>query len=92
MSLLQIVAGQKVGWALGAMMYEINTLPWKYVSDTNQADIAAKPLVENRYTGTTFFFGVLVSGLALAIFSIFRFRRYTRRDEYESIKSVDINV
>jgi hypothetical protein len=27
-----VVNGQKVGWALGAMMYEINTLPWKVVN------------------------------------------------------------
>jgi hypothetical protein len=74
------------------MMYEINTLPWKYDSTTHQADIAVKPVVNNRYTATTFFFGVLVSGLALTLFSTFRFRRYTRRDEYEPIKSVDINV
>jgi len=26
----EIVNGQKVGWAVGAMLYEINTLPWQY--------------------------------------------------------------
>ena len=25
-----VINGQKVGWALGAMLYEINTLPWNY--------------------------------------------------------------
>jgi len=25
-----IVNGQKLGWALGSMLYEINTLPWKF--------------------------------------------------------------
>ena len=28
---IDVVNGQKVGWALGSMLYEINTLPWKYV-------------------------------------------------------------
>ena len=26
----KVLNGQKVGWALGAMLYEINTLPWSY--------------------------------------------------------------
>ena len=28
----EVVNGQKVGWPLGAMLYEINTLPWVYVT------------------------------------------------------------
>jgi len=28
-----LVAGQKIGWALGAMLYEINTLPFTMVAD-----------------------------------------------------------
>jgi hypothetical protein len=27
---INVIKGQKVGWALGAMLYEINTLPWHY--------------------------------------------------------------
>jgi GDA1/CD39 (nucleoside phosphatase) family len=27
---LDVVKGQKVGWALGSMLYEINTLPWVF--------------------------------------------------------------
>lgn len=27
---LDVVNGQKVGWALGSMLYEINTLPWEF--------------------------------------------------------------
>lgn len=26
-----VVNGQKIGWALGSMLYEINTLPWIYI-------------------------------------------------------------
>lgn len=27
---IDVVNGQKVGWALGSMLYEINTLPWEF--------------------------------------------------------------
>lgn len=30
-----VVNGQKIGWALGSMLYEINTLPWLYVPKKN---------------------------------------------------------
>ena len=26
-----VIDGQRVGWALGSMLYEINSLPWKYI-------------------------------------------------------------
>jgi Golgi nucleoside diphosphatase len=32
---VKVVHGQKVGWALGAMLYEINTLPWQYQSNSD---------------------------------------------------------
>ena len=28
---MNVVMGQKVGWSLGSMLYEINILPWKYI-------------------------------------------------------------
>lgn len=27
---IDVINGQKLGWALGSMLYEINTLPWKF--------------------------------------------------------------
>jgi GDA1/CD39 (nucleoside phosphatase) family len=27
---MDVINGQKVGWALGSMLYEINTLPWEF--------------------------------------------------------------
>merc|ERR1712232_795335 len=30
-SAVKVVKGQKVGWALGSMLYEINTLPWTII-------------------------------------------------------------
>jgi len=28
-----VIAGQKVGWPLGSVLYEINNLPWTYEGD-----------------------------------------------------------
>ena len=33
---VQVISGHKVGWALGAMLYEINTLPWKHETQSSK--------------------------------------------------------
>jgi hypothetical protein len=30
MTAIDVIDGQKLGWALGSMLYEINTLPWRF--------------------------------------------------------------
>ena len=37
-----VVQGHKLGWALGSILYEINTLPWEYVEAHGQHHINAK--------------------------------------------------
>lgn len=39
--------GQKVGWALGAFLYEVNTLPWQYIDvpETSEDHIAMTTLI-----------------------------------------------
>jgi Golgi nucleoside diphosphatase len=83
-----VVAGQKVGWALGAMMYEINTLPWHYDKNSRAATKEHKSYHDNEL-GTTIFFSALVFGMFVAMASIFRSRRAEKRFHYESIKTVD---
>jgi Golgi nucleoside diphosphatase len=75
-----VIGGQKVGWTLGAIMYEINTLPWHYVTR------AEPEVVMDPFLGTSIFFAALVCGMLFALGSIFRSRRASQRYQYESIK------
>jgi hypothetical protein len=80
-----VLQGQKVGWALGAMLYELNTMPWTYlpsgrhhldeVDDFNQSHPA--------------FFVVLLSLFGLiAVSMIAMFRARDRRNKKYHCHSV----
>lgn len=77
-----VVNGQKVGWALGAMMYEINTFPWKIVTTQSKGGHGG--------TGSSrailVFF--LLTAVAMFISILFVFHRHGtrgRRSEYQPI-------
>jgi Golgi nucleoside diphosphatase len=76
-----VVSGQKVGWALGAMLYEINTLPWHY--DPVSLPGSGHPIA----TGV---FSVLVLVLCIGLYSVFRAQRKRRaqREGYDFIKTI----
>jgi Golgi nucleoside diphosphatase len=76
-----IVGGQKVGWTLGAIMYEINTLPWHYAANKPDVNYVIK-----RNHETSIFFGVIILGMIIALASIFRSRMLMKRYHYEPIK------
>lgn len=80
-----LVGGQKVGWTLGAIMYEINTLPWHYVSGKSEEDFPV-----DKTLGTTIFFSALVLGMIFALVSIFRARMLAKRSQYQPIKQTEI--
>ena len=80
-----LVGGQKVGWTLGAIMYEINTLPWHYVAGKSEKDLKV-----DKTLGTTIFFSALVLGMIFALVSIFRARILAKRSQYQPIKQTEI--
>jgi len=43
-TVIQEYEGKEVGWALGSVLYEINTLPWKFVDEAE----STRSLAENR--------------------------------------------
>lgn len=92
----KVIAGHKVGWALGAMLYEINTMPWQYVV-TEPTTEHENHYNESRFraaascaTNTVSFIGVylmLVVALAAAALVAVLTCRNRRKFHYEAIKS-----
>ena len=80
---IDVVDGQKLGWALGSMLYEINTLPWtfhkkslKKMTSSLLARISPSDPTSGRWPGTI----AILCVVAMWV----RFRRW-RRSEWASI-------
>lgn len=75
-----VVGGQKVGWALGAMLYEINTFPFT---------VAADNFVEYRSAHQSFashFILVALFGIITSVAFVFFLKKRRNRQSYEPIK------
>lgn len=75
-----IIGGHKVGWALGAMLYEINALPWQF--DTVPEIHAA----EHYVSRPTYYFVSVVLGVLAATVLLFVYRERGLRRLYEPLK------
>ena len=92
-----VVNGQKVTWALGSILYEINTLPWDYieihgkrhVNNHVQNDIIA----EWGHQFSMFLTGVIIASI-LGVMLVFRRhrKRSKRKDGYEYLREASNNV
>jgi len=58
-----VVNGHKVGWALGSMLYEINTLPWEYLPKNEEFQVYER---SNIFV----FFGVMIACVVLGLYWI----------------------
>jgi len=87
-----VVNGHKVGWALGSMLYEINTLPWTYIPKKDVAVYNAhfrnKELLYN-------FLGAIMICVCIGFYLILmtRHRRNNSyvKHQYSSIEDVELN-
>jgi Golgi nucleoside diphosphatase len=90
---VEVLNGHKVGWALGAMLYEINTLPWSYSRPDNNLEAQAKSL---QMQWNTLFIVATVFTMFAILLSMFLFRRRRITDhsggKYEEIKDVQMDV
>jgi Golgi nucleoside diphosphatase len=62
---LDVVNGQKLGWALGSMLYEINTLPWefkkRYLKNFLSLDLVGVGVEKiDSYFAVIAFFGIVI--------------------------------
>ena len=87
-----VVDGQKLGWALGSMMYEINSLPWQYSPNQWHKDF---------YDGDAFsivtFYAIMLWFILLGVFcilksspsmnSVYKKKGYSTVDDVQMIES-----
>ena len=88
-----IVNGQKIGWALGSMLYEINTLPWKYIP---RMDVEEFDTVVGGGHVIHYYLGALIICVSLGFYYILRSSRTRQRQhnfvkhQYSSIDNVEL--
>lgn len=90
-----VINGQKVGWPLGAMLYEINTFPWVYRDNDKKSkskdSFSVAPFDRigssaDRQTASMFLTSVIL-GIAFSLLAIFFVRkRNFERKHYSLIK------
>jgi|UniRef100_A0A8J9TG60 Golgi nucleoside diphosphatase len=87
---VRVIDGHKVGWALGAMLYEINSMPWKYVTAKEFGDFSIGSIGNDVAWGAVVCITLTVLGLftALVMTFVLRERRNRRRYDYELVKDV----
>lgn len=83
-----VIDGHKVGWALGSMLYEINTMPWEYVRETPVA-IPSEVSFTHHHKEQIFLLTVVVGLLFSFVVMIVSRRRRNQRDMYEVVKDVE---
>lgn len=86
----KVIDGHKVGWALGAMLYEINALPWTYKTDSPFAVAigSGDPALGKGGRSEILFLAAVALGLlALLMLLLGRGRRRDKKlHEYEVIQ------
>jgi len=85
----EVLNGQKVGWALGAMLYEINTFPWDYVPKLSPLEVADR---NDQNTIASMFVFVTLLGILVSTLATFACRRRRIRELYAPLKEVSIIV
>eukprot|EP00804_Cyclotella_cryptica_P020284 CCRYP_015889-RA/>CCRYP_015889-RA protein AED:0.01 eAED:0.01 QI:377/1/1/1/1/1/2/995/645 len=90
-----IINGQKVTWALGSILYEINTLPWDYIEVHGQHHVDQR-IRENMFDDWHKAFGWFMASVivccALILVRVLRFHQKNKTkggEGYEALKDVD---
>lgn len=89
---VKVVNGHKVGWALGAMLYEINTLPWSYLTPEDKL-VAEKASLQIQWDAL-FLVAILFAMFACLLTMFIVRRQYNmtvNRHRYEEIEDVPID-
>jgi hypothetical protein len=84
----KVINGHKVGWALGAMLYEINAMPWSYkTSHPFSVELSNNDGILPWSPPVLFLGSMALSIFALLLWVLGRGQRWNSKiDEYEPIK------
>ena len=90
-----IINGQKVTWALGSILYEINTLPWEYIESHGQHHLderVREEFFDDWGTSLAWFVGLVMVGAVVILLKIVGFhRRNNQTKGYEVLRDVDVD-
>jgi Golgi nucleoside diphosphatase len=82
-----VLNGQKVGWALGAMLYELNTSPWEYIG-SRHSDRLDAPSAGNFHPILLVL--LMLAGIGISMVAMFSARSRRNRSYYQPIKEETI--
>jgi hypothetical protein len=87
----KVIDGHKVGWPLGSMLYEINTMPWRYATDADLRVETGGFDFRNRSNASLCLLLIAIGTIG-TVMSVLGFRRrsLTRMYDYEPIKEVQV--
>lgn len=91
-----VLNGQKVGWALGAMLYEINTFPWEYQSrpeTINHKDDETGVFVDGGtapHNFTSLFVCIALLGIVGSVVFTLLLQKRRNRHYYEPLKEAQM--
>lgn len=81
----RVIEGHRVGWATGAMLYEINAMPWKYVEKDNDTAVSiGQPSAYKEVTAVILIGVISMVSLMVALFRLSQ-RRQAFLQEYECL-------
>jgi GDA1/CD39 (nucleoside phosphatase) family len=82
---VDIVDGKKVGWALGAMLYEINAMPWTYLRSHDHEIVMFehRPVAEDLLLVVLFALSII--GLGSSMLMFLKLRQSSKRHIYEEV-------
>jgi Golgi nucleoside diphosphatase len=83
-----VLNGQKVGWALGAMLYELNTFPWEYIG-SRHSDRLDVPSAGSNFN-PIFLLLLMLAGICVSMVAMFLARSRRNRSYYQPIKDESI--
>eukprot|EP01082_Thalassiosira_pseudonana_P002328 g2037.t1 g2037 contig11:581154-583564(+) len=86
-----VINGQKVTWALGSILYEINTLPWDYIEVHSQHHVDNQlrdELFADWGKDFSWFVTIVILGSVLILLQVLRLHRRKMRNSKEGYEAV----